>query len=80
MVDASLEEEMCMAARLSVAINKAGRVCAIQKGGVGGFDTAVLGQMIRGAANIAKVLLDQVDVALLRENKADALPKIGFFA
>lgn len=79
-MDASLDEEMCMAARLSVTINKLGRVCAIQKGGVGGFDTAVLGQMIKTASNIAKILLEQIDVALARENSVNAPPKIGFFA
>jgi len=65
-VDSTLVEEMCMAARLSIAVNKTGRVCAIQKGGVGGFDSSVLPHMIKTAGKIAKTMINQLETVLER--------------
>ena len=37
MVDASQEEEACATARLSLAVNKSGRVLSVTKDGTGGI-------------------------------------------
>lgn len=50
-IDPSLEEEEAMDARLTITIEKDGKICAIQKGGTGQFTK----EQIIEAANIAKI-------------------------
>ncbi len=46
MVDSTLEEEQCMSVRLTVAVNREGNICGIQKGGHGGLDASSMYEMI----------------------------------
>lgn len=45
-VDATLEEELCMTVRLTVAVNKKGNICGIQKGGHGGLEPSSMYEML----------------------------------
>lgn len=61
LVDPSLEEEQVMSARLTVTIDKNGRVCAMQKGGQYGFTVEELRRAVamavqKAGENRAKIL------------------------
>lgn len=56
LVDPSLKEENMMDARLTVAFNKKGDVCAMQKGGVGPLKTSEVLEVIEIARKKAKEL------------------------
>jgi exosome complex component RRP42 len=45
-VDASIEEELCNGAQVSVGISPKGNVCGLMKGGKGAVETSVLEKMI----------------------------------
>ena len=45
-VDATLEEEVCMKARVSVAVNSDGKYCGVEKGGKGGVDPSKLCEVL----------------------------------
>jgi len=78
-VDATLEEELCMKSRVTVAVNRSGNVCGTQKGGVGGLEPSLLFEMMNTAQSLGKELIDKCD-ALLREEEKLARAPIGFFA
>ncbi|OQR94378.1 exosome complex exonuclease RRP42 [Thraustotheca clavata] len=84
-MDALLEEELCMSAQISVAIDSKGRMCGMQKSGSGALDVKEMQAMI-DVANTSSV---QVFEAIARVfKKQDALDakqtyrteRIGFFA
>ena len=60
-MDPSLEEEQVMNARLTVTIDKNGRICAMQKGGQYGFTVEELKRAVgvavqKAAENRTKIL------------------------
>jgi len=67
-VDATLREEACTGARLSIAINEAAHVCSIEK-----FGTSIRPDMVVScltfAKSIAKEKLDRLNEAVSREQK-----------
>jgi len=79
-VDASLEEELCMDVRITFAVNKAGNICTIQKGGQGGVDPKSLDEMLQAAGQMGKQILEKLDIALLLEDSQEPKrEKLGFF-
>lgn len=64
LIDASLEEELCMQSRLTVAVNSKGNFCTIQQGGSGGLSPAKFQEIIRVAKDIGLKLLDEQDTIL----------------
>jgi len=76
-VDATLEEELCVNARLTIAINKKGNVCSIQKGGAGGLDPSLLHDMMSSAKKIGLAIIEKLDVVLKEEERQKKI-KVGF--
>jgi len=68
-VDATLEEELCINARLTIAINKKGNVCSIQKGGSGGLDPSLLHDMMLSAKKIGLSIIEKLDHVLKEEER-----------
>ncbi|KAJ3415701.1 hypothetical protein HDV05_004379 [Chytridiales sp. JEL 0842] len=66
-IDPSPLEELCASARLSVAVNRKGNVCAIQKGGKGGIEPSLLSEMIKTGKQIGLGVLSKMETALDRE-------------
>jgi len=60
-VDPCIDEESCMAARITVALNRVGNICGIHKAGNGGVAPAAMKEMIKWARRIGAMLLDQLD-------------------
>jgi exosome complex component RRP42 len=60
-VDASAEEEACARGHMLVAVNKAGSVCSVHKGGRGGVTPAVLVEMLRLAREKGVALVETLD-------------------
>jgi len=63
-VDATAEEELCTSARLSVGVNRAGRICSIQKAGVGGLAASALIEMLKVAKTIGTDLIKKLDASI----------------
>ncbi|EFA76286.1 hypothetical protein PPL_10049 [Heterostelium album PN500] len=53
LIDSTLEEELCMEARLTIGINKKSNICSIQKGGMNGLDANTVNQMINVAKQVS---------------------------
>ncbi|RKO86997.1 ribosomal protein S5 domain 2-type protein [Blyttiomyces helicus] len=66
-VDATPIEELCAAARLTVAVNRRGNVCAVQKGGKGGIEPSLLAEMVQSSKHVGSALLERIDAALRQE-------------
>ncbi|TPX72353.1 hypothetical protein SpCBS45565_g00437 [Spizellomyces sp. 'palustris'] len=81
-VDAAPLEELCSSARLTVAVNRRGNLCALQKGGHGGIEPSLLAEMVQTAKQIGQTLLKRQDAALSKEEERIAAGKdpIGFRA
>ncbi|KND00790.1 uncharacterized protein SPPG_09154 [Spizellomyces punctatus DAOM BR117] len=81
-VDAAPLEELCSSARLTVAVNRRGNLCALQKGGHGGIEPSLLAEMVQTAKQIGQTLLKRQDAALREEEERIAAGKdpIGFGA
>jgi len=78
-VDANLEEELCMSVRLTVAVNKKGNICGIQKGGHGGLEPSSMYEMLSSARKVGQQILDKIDSNL--KSKSDSnKPKTGFLS
>lgn len=60
-VDACLEEEACMAARITVGVNKKGSICGITKIGVGGISQIALLEMMEIAARKGVELIGKLE-------------------
>lgn len=73
LMDPSVEEELCMQARVTVGVNAQGNVCSVQKGSVIGAATSCginpseLNKMIQSARQIGLALLKQLDALLSKE-------------
>eukprot|EP01117_Protostelium_nocturnum_P009149 TRINITY_DN3275_c0_g1_i2.p1 TRINITY_DN3275_c0_g1~~TRINITY_DN3275_c0_g1_i2.p1 ORF type:complete len:289 (+),score=117.75 TRINITY_DN3275_c0_g1_i2:201-1067(+) len=63
-VDSTIEEELCMSARLTVAVNKRGNICTIQKGGPGGFEPSAMAEMITNARRLSQDLIRRLESEL----------------
>lgn len=67
-VDATLEEEVCMKARVSVAVNSDGKYCGVEKGGKGGVDPSKLCEVLHVAQKLGSDWLREQE-ALLRQEE-----------
>lgn len=63
-VDASEEEESCMATRITVCVDKSGNICGMSKAGPGAVAPSALGEMLRSAVTIGKDLHLRLENAL----------------
>ncbi|KAF9969676.1 Exosome complex component RRP42 [Actinomortierella ambigua] len=87
-VDASPLEEMVTGARLTVAVNKDGQVCGLQKSQDGGMEPSLLLEMIQSGKTMGQALIKQLDAKLEAEAASDLSlrmqgkppQKLGFFA
>jgi len=77
-VDATIEEELCVNVRLTIGVNKNGNICTVQKGGQGGLDPSSMYEMLNHSRKIGQQLLQKLDEALVTEQKQSR--KLGFFA
>ncbi|KAL0479512.1 exosome complex protein RRP42 [Acrasis kona] len=78
-VDPTIEEELCMESRVTIAINSKGNICSIQKGGVSsGINPSEFNKMLQHARKIGLVLLKELDALLDKEENNDTSTKIGF--
>lgn len=59
-MDPSLDEEQVMSARLTVASDRGGRICAMQKGGSGAFDVEEVKQGVKLALSKAPEIRSKV--------------------
>jgi exosome complex component RRP42 len=80
-VDASLQEELCMSSRLTVSIDRGGVVCSIQKGGSGGVNPSLLSEMLNTARRVGVEVINKMDQALKHEQQQSGKrTKVGMFA
>jgi exosome complex component RRP42 len=63
-VDALPEEEACAESRVTVAVNRAGKLASVQTEGPGGVDPAQLHACLQAAERIAPVLFGRIDRAI----------------
>jgi len=77
-VDATIEEELCMSLRLTVGVNKKGNICTVQKGAYGGLDPSSMYEMLNHARKIGQQLIEKLDKSLIEEEKIGER-KLGFF-
>ena len=81
-VDATLQEELCMNSRLTFAINKKSTISSIQKGGSGTLDPTLLSEMLENCRKISADILQKMDTFLNYEEqqqKQRKRTKAGFF-
>lgn len=82
-VDPMQEEELCMTAQVSVAVDPAGEVCGVQKSGTGAIEMREMQQMIDEACARSKELFKLLQAALEAQRSRDAkagrrLERVGF--
>jgi exosome complex component RRP42 len=79
-VDPSFEEELCMEARLTIAINAKGNICSIQKGGgtSSGVNPSELNKMLQVARKIGMSLQEKLAQVLDNQEKTSHMKKLGF--
>jgi exosome complex component RRP42 len=63
-VDSTLEEEICMNAKVSVGVNKKGMICGIVQTGSGGIAPSTLITLTKNAKHLAVNLIEQIDAAI----------------
>lgn len=71
-MDATVEEEACVEASVSVFVDHAGRVCGSRKEGDGGVPLQHLGGMAQCAAAMGKGVFDVLDTAIERVSSSAA--------
>lgn len=81
--DPMLEEELCMTAQMSVAVDPSGNVCGVQKSGTGAIDMREMQSMVDEACARSKELFKELQAALQLQRKRDAkvghkLERVGF--
>jgi exosome complex component RRP42 len=76
-IDATMEEELCLGCRTTLAINKKGLFCTVQKG-FGTISVTSLKSMIKIGRRVALQILEKLDDTLAKEQK-ERRQKIGFF-
>ncbi|KAH8555474.1 ribosomal protein S5 domain 2-type protein [Umbelopsis sp. PMI_123] len=87
-IDATPLEELCTEAKLTIAVNKDGQICGIQKGAEGGIEPGLMSEMIQTAKRIGQSLILQLDQKLQDEERqvdekrlnGENIEKLGFFA
>ncbi|RHZ76486.1 hypothetical protein Glove_197g88 [Diversispora epigaea] len=83
-VDATVLEELATKAKLSVMVNKNGKICGIQKIGGGSIEHGLLNEMMQTGRSIGQNLILNLDKMLQKEDEINAEraknDKIGFFA
>ncbi|KAJ3165846.1 Exosome complex component RRP42 [Geranomyces variabilis] len=79
-VDPTPLEELCSSARLTVAVNRRGNLCALQKGGEGGIEPSLLAEMVQTAKQLGQTLLSKQDTLLAAEARriAKGIDPTGF--
>ncbi|GAM17782.1 hypothetical protein SAMD00019534_009570 [Acytostelium subglobosum LB1] len=68
-LDSTLEEELCMDARLTIGVNRRSNICSIQKGGVSGLDSSTINQMITVAKQAGLQILKSMDAILIQQQQ-----------
>ncbi|KAN0030501.1 hypothetical protein ACTA71_009140 [Dictyostelium dimigraforme] len=63
-IDTTLQEELCMNARLTVGVNSLSNICSIQKGGIDGLDPTTINQMVNTAKVVGVKILNIMDKTL----------------
>lgn len=69
-IDPNPLEELSSTAKVTVAVNPKGNICAIQKGGKGGIDPSLLTEMIQTARTMGTALIKALDEGLAKEPRA----------
>ncbi|TMW59959.1 hypothetical protein Poli38472_000001 [Pythium oligandrum] len=83
--DPMQEEELCMTAQVSVAVDPKGAVCGVQKNGIGAIDMKEMQQMVDEACERSKDLFKSLRAAIKFQRKQDAahkrkIERVGFLA
>ncbi|KAJ3191337.1 Exosome complex component RRP42 [Irineochytrium annulatum] len=68
-MDPTLLEELCSDARLTVAVNRKGNVCCVQKGGGGAIEPSLLAEMIHEGRRVGSQQLKTLVNLLNQKNK-----------
>ena len=81
--DAMQEEELCMTAQVSVAVDPTGNVCGVQKSGTGAIDMKEMQAMVDEACSTSKALFKTLQAAVSLQKKRDLaaghiVERIGF--
>lgn len=63
-VDLTQEEEQCVSAHFTVAVNQLGQICGIEKSGVGGVSEAALSDLLLNAKNVSSMIFTQLDQSI----------------
>ncbi|KAL1915816.1 uncharacterized protein VTP21DRAFT_6204 [Calcarisporiella thermophila] len=87
-IDATPYEELCTEARLHIAVNPAGELCGVQKGGDGGIQPDLFREMVQTARTLGQAMIKKLDQRLKEEEedvtakreKGVMVEKLGFFA
>lgn len=75
-VDPSIEEELCMGCRTTIGVNKAGNICAIDKG-TGAISVTSLPELTLVATKIGTKIIAELDEKLEAEKEGTTI-KTGF--
>eukprot|EP01132_Coremiostelium_polycephalum_P009065 gene9065-11103_t len=67
-IDSTLQEELCMDARLTIGVNSKSNICSIQKGGDQGIDPILINQMINTAKHVGTKILASMDNILKNDD------------
>jgi exosome complex component RRP42 len=70
-MDATLEEEFCMTAQISVAVDGTGRICGMQKGGFGALDVKEMQTMVDVANASSAQVFDAMRTSFSHQGSAD---------
>lgn len=77
-IDPTVQEELCMSSRLTIAINPDGNICSIQKGGVSnGINPSEISKMLKTTCQIGQKLIEHINKQMKQDEKST---KLGFFA
>ncbi|DAZ97428.1 TPA: hypothetical protein N0F65_009879 [Lagenidium giganteum] len=81
--DPAQEEELCVTAQVSVAVDPKGRVCGVQKSGAGAIDMKEMQEMIDEACARSKDLFKRLQAAIQLQRKRDIragrkIERVGF--
>eukprot|EP01120_Amphizonella_sp_Union-15-10_P010176 TRINITY_DN4041_c0_g3_i1.p1 TRINITY_DN4041_c0_g3~~TRINITY_DN4041_c0_g3_i1.p1 ORF type:complete len:283 (-),score=47.91 TRINITY_DN4041_c0_g3_i1:35-883(-) len=77
-VDATMEEELCMSSRVIVGVNINGNICHVQKE-FGSLSYLALQQVISASRKLGSTLLKQMDSQLQNQKKSvDVVPNLFF--
>ena len=86
-VDTSLEEEVCVQAKLAISVKRNGGITGIQKNGYDSIDVNSTYSMLNWARQISDIIFKKVDDAILLEKSREPaeitdsiFEKIGLFA